>query len=616
MKTMKILVAVVLVAAASLTTLSAFAEKTAASLVDCWANALGGRERLAAIRVVERTGVVETGGMKGLVHAWSTSAGELRTDVELGPYRSTDAFDGKRGWTKTGSAPAHDLTDADLARIVSDAFVESFSPFFADRMKGSVRLVDAADGPRLVIEPAGGLPMTLRLDAGSCRPLSIEQPERDRTLRVELLEWTEVDGVRFPKKLRQSTGDPAYDVVVTYESIKLNPAYADGLFAEDAGSGTGISWNGRASVSTPLELTQNHPYVPVFVNGKGPSMFILDTGADLTVIEKGHAAELGLAMEGSIEIRGGGEGTLDASMIAGPTVTIAGLEIPSGAMIAIPLGPLSLYEGRPMQGILGYDVLSRFVVEVDYAGKQVTFHDPAKFETPKGSRPFEIYFDGNSPVVKGTIALPDGRAFDARLTIDTGNRTALILHQPFVEAHQIRRALPALPNAPLGMGVGGMTRQDLGRVASLSLGEFVMKGPLTSFSIETSGANANPELDGNLGSEVLRRFTLWIDYGNKRILLRPNRALSDPFEYDMSGLTLAQRDASGKELSVLHVLPGSPAQEAGVLTGDVIVGVDGAAPPQLEALRVKLGQPDGKVRLELRRATGEVEVTIRTRRMI
>ncbi|MCM2313595.1 MAG: aspartyl protease family protein [Thermoanaerobaculia bacterium] len=616
MKTTRIRVTFVLVAAATLTTLSAVAETTAASLVDCWANALGGRERLAAIRAVEREGVVETGGMKGSVHAWSTAAGELRTDVELGPYRSTDAFDGKRGWTKTGSAPAHELTDADLSRIVSDAYLESMSPFFADRMKGSTTLVEATDGPRLVIEPVGGLPVTVRLDAESCRPVSIEQPERDRTLRVELLEWTEVDGVRFPKKLRQSTGDLAYDVVVTYQSTQINPAIDDGRFNEDAGAGTGISWNGRASASTSLELTQNHPYVPVFVNGKGPSMFILDTGADLTVIEKGHAAEIGLAMEGSIEIRGGGEGTLDASMIAGPTVKLAGLEIPSEAMIAIPLGPLSLYEGRPMQGILGYDVLSRFVVEVDYAGRQVTFHDPAKFATPKGAHPFEVYFDGNTPVMKGKIGLPDGRSFDARLTVDTGNRTALILHQPFVEAHQLRKALPVLANAPLGMGVGGMTRQDLGRVASLALGEFVMKEPLTSFSIEKSGANANPDIDGNLGSEVLRRFTLWIDYGSKRILLRPNRHLAEPFEYDMSGLTLAQRDASGKELAVLHVLPGSPAQDAGVLKGDVIVGVDGAAPPELEAVRAKLGQPGGEVRLGLRRAGGEVVVTVKMRRLI
>lgn len=607
---------IILLAAAALAALPGVAETTAATVVDCWARALGGRERLASIRTIERTGVIETGGMKGSVRAWSTLAGAVRTDVELGPYRSTDAFDGTRAWTKSGTAPAHELTDADRARVVSEAYVESLSMFFDDRMKGAVALVDANDGTALEIAPMGGRPMTVRLDAKSCLPQSIEQRERDRTVRVDLLEWTEVDGVRFPKAMRQGTGDAAYDIVVTYQSIRLNPTIADDVFTEGKSPGTGISWNGRASVSAPLELTQNHPYVPVLVNGKGPSMFILDTGADATVIEKGHAAELGLAMEGSIEIRGGGEGTLEASIIAGPTVKIAGLEVPSEAMIAIPLGPLSLYEGRPMQGILGYDVLSRFVVEVDYAGGQVVLHDPSKFVVPKGARPFDIYFDGNTPVMKAAIALPDGRAFDARLTIDTGNRTALILHQPFVEAHRIRSALPVLPNAPLGMGVGGMTRQDLGRVASLSLGEFVMKAPLTSFSIETSGANANPDLDGNLGSGVLRRFTLWIDYGNRRILLRPNRHLAEPFEYDMSGLTLAQRDPSGKELAVLHVLPGSPAEEAGVQQGDVIVAVDGAAPDALEAVRAKLGHPGAEVRLGIRRSAGGVEVTIRTRRMI
>jgi len=606
----------ILVATAAFAALPAVAETTAASVVDCWARALGGHERLASIRSIERTGVAETGGMKGVVRAWHTAAGAVRTDLELGPYRSTEAFDGARGWTKTGSAPAHELTDADLARIVSEGYVESMSMFFAERMKGSVALVDSTAGPALEFSPEGGRPITIRFEAKSCLPLSIEQRERDRTVRVDVLEWVAVDGIRFPKKLRQSTGDPAYDVVVTYESIRINPPIADDLFAGDTKSGTGVAWNGRASVQVPLELTENHPYVPVYVNGKGPSMFILDTGADMTVIEKAHAAEIGLAMEGSIEVRGGGEGTLDAAMIAGPTVKIADLEIPSEAMIAIPLGPLSLYEGRPMQGALGYDVLSRFVVEVDYAARQVTFHDHAKFATPKSARPFDIYFDGNTPVMKGSIVLPDGRSFDVRLTLDTGNRTALILHQPFVEAHQIRSALPVLANAPLGMGVGGMTRQDLGRVASLSLGEFVMKAPLTSFSIEKSGANANPEIDGNLGSEVLRRFTVWIDYGSKRILLRPNRHLSEPFEYDMSGLTLANRDASGKELAVLHVLPGSPAQEAGVQKGDVIVAVDGQTSMTLGTVRTKLSQAGREIRLTIRRGGNDIEVMLKTRRMI
>ena len=593
-------------------------QTTAASVVDCWAAALGGRDHLASIESLERSGSIETGGLQGTFRSWHTVSGALRTDVELGPYQSTDAFDGHHAWTKTGTAPAHDLTDADLERIISEAYSESLSMFFDDRMKGSIVLLESKDGTTLEITPAGGRTLTIRMDPETCLPLSIEQPERDRTVRVDVLEWVEVDGIRFPKKLRQSTGDPAYDVVILYETIRINSEIPEGLFAGEPESKSGVAWNGRASVSTPLELTQNHPYVPVYVNGKGPSMFILDTGADLTVIEKGHAAEIGLAMEGSIEIRGAGESTLDAAMIAGPSVRIAGLDIPSDVMIAVPLGPLSLYEGRPIQGILGYDVLSRFVVEVDYAAKKATLHDPSKFAAPGDARPFEITFDGNTPVMKAVIALPDGRSFDVRLTLDTGNRTSLILHQPFVEAHGIRASLPTIESAPLGMGVGGLTRQDLGRIASLSLGDSVMEAPLTSFSIEQAGANANPDIDGNVGGEVLRRFTLWIDYGKKRILLRPNRSLSDPFEYDMSGLLLANATASRTEPVVLNVLPGSPAQEAGVKVNDVIVTIDGTAASSLtlEAIRMRLSQPDREIRLTIHRGGSTTDLRLKTRRMI
>ncbi|MGK2857348.1 MAG: aspartyl protease family protein [Thermoanaerobaculia bacterium] len=597
---------------------AAAAPPSALSVVDCWARALGGRERIEAVRGVERNGVVETGGMKGTVRSWSTASGAVRTDVKLGPYESTDAFDGKQGWTKTGSAPAHDLTDADLARIVSDGYLESLSVFFTDRMNGRVELAASDGDSSIVITPEGGRPMTLRFDAATCLPRSIEQPERDRTLRVEILEWVEAEGVRFAKRLRQSTGDPAYDVVITWESVHVNPDIAAAQFAVEASEETGITWNGRASAKTKLELTQNHPYVPVFVNGKGPSMFILDTGADMTVIERGHAAELGLPMEGSIEIRGAGSGKLDAALIASPKVTIAGLDVPTEAVIAIPLDALSRYEGRAIEGILGYDVLSRFVVEIDYAANAVTFHDPASFRDPKDARAFDIYFDGNSPVMRGTVALPDGRSFDARLTLDTGNRTALILHQPFVEAHAIRKSLPVLADAPLGMGVGGMTRQDIGRIASLTLGGFVMNAPLTSFTVDKGGANANPDLDGNIGGEVLRRFTLWVDYGRKRILLHPNDELGTPFEHDMSGLTLAYGEQGAKQPVVVSVLPGSPAEAAGLKVGDLLVAVDGVATSatSLESLRETLRTPERKLRLEAHRGKARIEVELKTRRMI
>ena len=141
------------------------------------------------------------------------------------------------------------------------------------------------------------------------------------------------------------------------------------------------------------------------------------------------------------------------------------------------------------------------------------------------------------------------------------------------------KSLPTLADAPLGMGVGGMTRQDLGRLESLSLGRFTLESPLTSFSKEESGANANPNIDGNVGSEVLRRFTLWIDYGNKRILLRPNEHLGDPFEYDMSGMVLRNADATHREPVVIDVLPDSPATHAGGRTGATLLGVNRSRAP-------------------------------------
>ncbi len=49
----------------------------------------------------------------------------------------------------------------------------------------------------------------------------------------------------------------------------------------------------------------------------------------------------------------------------------------------------------------------------------------------------------------------------------------------------------------------------------------------------TVGALATPDSDGLIGEEILRRFTVVLDYQRGKIILQPNEHFSDP--YSMGG---------------------------------------------------------------------------------
>ncbi len=123
-------------------------------------------------------------------------------------------------------------------------------------------------------------------------------------------------------------------------------------------------------------------------------------------------------------------------------------------------------------------------------------------------------------------------------------------------------------------------------------------------AVNLSGRN------GSLGGELLKRFNIVFDYPGGKVTLRKNKYFDDPFQYNMSGIDLrhngmryiaeritnAQGVVNGDsksfgdvqilfenttrlslapEIVVSGIRAGSPAAEAGLKEGDVILAVNG-----------------------------------------
>ena len=119
-----------------------------------------------------------------------------------------------------------------------------------------------------------------------------------------------------------------------------------------------------------------------------------------------------------------------------------------------------------------------------------------------------------------------------------------------------------------------------------------------------------------MGAEVLRRFTVILDYPHRRAIPKPNARFGDPSDADMSGIVLA-KNASGV-VRVLAVRPDTPAAQLGIRAGYEIATIDGRAATALplDTLSRWLRIPDRDYRLALRRAGQPVEVVLHSTRLI
>lgn len=338
----------------------------------------------------------------------------------------------------------------------------------------------------------------------------------------------------------------------------------------------------RKRVTIPFRYERNMIIVPVMINGQGPFNFILDTGVSIFIVTDPDLKDsLGLIPTKSIRIKGLGEGEdLEALIIPGMEVKIGPTTAKhlAGAMITKDEFHLSSYVGIPVYGIIGFDFFNSFTVRINYLANKLTIFEPSKFKYDKfaGRKKFEsipLILENNRPYFLTHIELDDNTIITSKLIIDCGAGHPVMLEPNSDPAIQIP---PVTINALLGVGLNGPINGHIGRINTIYMGNYQIHHPLVSFPdhettlLYETGIKRN----GNIGNEILKRFTIIMDYSRKELLLKPNRRFDDPFEHDMSGMSLVSDGKSFRRYFITRIMPNSPAEEAGLEIDDEIMSIN------------------------------------------
>jgi len=580
------------------TAMSAVAAGSPDAVLAAYKTATGG-----AAWDAKRTVVIDASysgqGLTGTTHTLSDlKDGRSVSTIKLGIAEGANGFDGKTPWERDTSGTIVEQRGGDAIPLaINDAYRTAnrwWQPDYGGaRIESHGEITDSTGRfDVLVITPLGGKPFEARFDTGSHFLIKVIEQQSAETVITTLSDYRNEDGVMLPHRIVVDTGVGAKYLQtikvtkVAFLGAQPDSAFAPPKYAIDDSTIAG----GAASTTLPIKIINNHIYGETTVNGKGPFVFVFDTGGR-DVITPPLAKALGLKAEGTLAGTGAGESVTEAGFVYGLDFGVGAATVKNQIALVLPLDKFGEIEGVPMPGMVGYEVFRRFVTRIDYGAATLTLIDPAKFNPTDAGTPVKFTFNDHIPEVMGTI---EGLA--AKLDIDTGARSELTITKPFAEANALRASHPKGVDAVDGWGTGGPSTGYVTRIRNMTIGD-VNIGPVVGrLADQSKGAFAGADYSANVGGGILKRFIVTFDYGHQVMYLKPlPLPVADSGSFDRAGLWL---NRSGTGLSIASITKGAPADQAGLMEGDLVVAVDGRAAAEivLADLRQRLrNDPPGTV---------------------
>jgi hypothetical protein len=391
------------------------------------------------------------------------------------------------------------------------------------------------------------------------------------------------------------------------------------VFAQDNNTLTHRFLDGKSARGIPFELNSNKIYLTVKIDGSEPRPFILDSGCPVTAIEMTVARALKLPLANERNITGAGEGSAEFATTEIKSLTFPGLDLFPKAVWALGVNkPVSPFEGRRIDGLIGVDFLERFIVRIDYPNRKIDVLSADEPAPVAGGIVIQLEKNGGHYTTKATLRLKNGESYEGTFIVDVGVRAPLIAATPFVNRNHLIDATKAGPMQSFGGGIGGETRGHPARIEALAIGELRVSKPFIALSQEKKSFLAGDDVQGLIGAEIFRRYVLTMDLPHHRMILAETPESKAPYEFDMSGMFLTAGGDGFHKFNVLSVVEGGPAATAGIQPGDIIAELDGtpAAKLTLEQLRSTLCEAGATRSVVIVRSDGRHTVKVQLRRLV
>ena len=337
--------------------------------------------------------------------------------------------------------------------------------------------------------------------------------------------------------------------------------------------------------------------------------FILDTGSGGISLDSTRVTELGLKPEPSDKSIRGIAGIRKVSFLYNQKLKLPNLTIDSLNFHVNNYDILTNVYGERIDGIIGYSVISKYIIKLNYDSSIVEFWSKGAIKYPRGGyllRPFI-----STLPVQG-VRVRDERTINSRFLYDIGAGMNMIFSTDFINDSSLLSKKRKL-YAKEAEGLGGKIDMAITVIKEVKLGPYRFRNVPVYIFDDIFNATSYPYLGGLIGNDLLRRFNVVMNYDRREIHLLPNSHFNDPFDYSYSGLELYY--VEGKVL-IGDVAEKSPAEKAGLMEGDEVIAIDKNFSQNLQQYKYTLQNVKGRLKIIILRGAQLLEVEVKVKSIL
>jgi hypothetical protein len=420
-------------------------------------------------------------------------------------------FDGTNCWVREASGFVRELawSDRDTAKFM--AWLQTGQ--WLDRMDPSLLKLEPGDstGDRAVFSvQLRGTPTRVAFSKETGLAESIRFQGVSGDIHCEYSEYRRHYGLMIPGRVKVTTvfGERE-STVEAVERIASSMEYS-----RPAQAAPTIRFDDKLPETLAVERAlSGHVLVDVVLADGAVRKFIFDTGAGGTVIDSALAEKLNLEKSGE-QALASVLGMQNAKVYTAPSLSIGPATLIRPKLIGMDLEPFHETMGVRVEGIIGFDLLSQVVCEIELASNTIRVFHEANYSASRAADVDwqDLMMLQNVPVVSGRY--PHGEGI-FRMDVGAANGPAgnVIFHTPAVAEMKVDTSAMTVIDEV------GTQQLAIGPIDWFEIGQHRFEKPVVLYSLARSGPLAEGNIEGNIGVEFLKPFRLVLDYRNARMSL-------------------------------------------------------------------------------------------------